>query len=147
MIRRAAREDFDQILTEIEDFWGDDDVQHLHQPFLIRDFGDTAFVVPQPDTHKILAYLFAYYSQTEPIAWIHLAATRSEYRGRSLARSLYEHILNLALVHGCEKLRVIVNPENTGALAFHEKLGFQIVDERENYDGSGEDRILFEKGL
>ena len=38
-------------------------------------------------------------------------------------------------------------PVNTGSLAFHTRLGFEVEAEVEDYDGSGESRVLLVKRL
>ena len=38
-------------------------------------------------------------------------------------------------------------PVNTGSVAFHTRLGFEIESEVENYDGAGESRVLLVKKL
>ena len=63
-ISQATKADFDQIVTEIADFWGSDRTLHLHHAGLIYEFGDTAFVIREGD--QVAAYLFGYLAQTGP---------------------------------------------------------------------------------
>jgi RimJ/RimL family protein N-acetyltransferase len=39
------------------------------------------------------------------------------------------------------------SPVNAGSLAFHQRLGFEIEAEVENYDGAGESRVLLVREL
>ena len=39
------KDDFDQIITNIKEFWGSDRTLRLHHPILVNEFGNTAFVL------------------------------------------------------------------------------------------------------
>jgi RimJ/RimL family protein N-acetyltransferase len=41
----------------------------------------------------------------------------------------------------------VTSPANTESIAFHEALGFQAERVAHDYDGPGEDRVLFVKTL
>jgi len=44
-ISSCTRQDYEQILAELSEFWDGRDTRHLHHPFLIHEFGNTAFVI------------------------------------------------------------------------------------------------------
>jgi RimJ/RimL family protein N-acetyltransferase len=59
---------------------------------------------------------------------------------------------------GCRIVRCITSPVNKGSIAFHRRLGFSVKNDAiektiddvsvfEDYDGEGEDRVLFFKNL
>jgi hypothetical protein len=64
-ISMCTHEDYNQILDELQEFWGARDTRHLHHPFLVHEFGNSAFVVR--NGAKVVAYLFGFLSQTEPV--------------------------------------------------------------------------------
>ncbi len=74
-LMNCSKDDFDQILINIEEFWGSNRTLHLHHPILINELGNTAFVFKKGDT--VCAYLFGFYSQTQPVAYVHLIAVRN----------------------------------------------------------------------
>jgi RimJ/RimL family protein N-acetyltransferase len=41
----------------------------------------------------------------------------------------------------------VTSPVNAGSLAFHQRFGFEIEAEVENYDGAGESRVLLVREL
>jgi ribosomal protein S18 acetylase RimI-like enzyme len=41
----------------------------------------------------------------------------------------------------------VTSPQNSASIAFHRRLGFEIEDEQENYDGAGESRVLLARAL
>ncbi len=65
-IARCSKEDFDQILAELVDFWGSERTAHLHHPIFLYQFGDTAHVIGEEG--RVLAYLFGFLAQTGPVA-------------------------------------------------------------------------------
>src|SRR5262245_41764189 len=44
-ISLCTERDYMQILDELSEFWDGRDSRHLHHPFLVREFGNSAFVV------------------------------------------------------------------------------------------------------
>lgn len=87
-LMNCSKDDFDQILKNIEEFWGSGRTLHLHRPMFINEFGNTAFVFKEGDV--VCAYLFGFYSQTQPAAYVHLFAVRNNYRRLGLGRKLYD---------------------------------------------------------
>src|SRR5687768_10996010 len=88
-IAACTKTDFDQILTDIVDFWGSDRTLGIHHPMCIYEFGNTAFVIK--DNEKVIAYLFGFFSQTEKAGYVHLSGVRKSYRGRGLGKLLYDN--------------------------------------------------------
>jgi hypothetical protein len=73
-ISMCTHEDYNQILDELQEFWGARDTRHLHHPFLVHEFGNSAFVIR--DGAQVVAYLFGFLSQTEPVGYVHTVAVR-----------------------------------------------------------------------
>ena len=117
MITHCTRADFDQIVTHIDEFWGDDRALPLHHPMFFYEFGDTAWVIRDGDL--VAAYLFGFFAQTAPVAYAHLLAVRAGYRRRGLACGLYEHFIRLARERGCRELKGLILPTNEGSIRFH----------------------------
>ena len=42
---RCSKRDYDQIVSELAAFWGDDRMRALHHPMFLNEFGDCAHVV------------------------------------------------------------------------------------------------------
>ncbi|CAE6933714.1 MULTISPECIES: GNAT family acetyltransferase [Pseudomonas] len=58
--------------------------------------------------------------------WVNYLAVCPQQRQRGLARQLMAHIETLLLAMGCPKLSLQVRDTNAAALAFYERLGYQI---------------------
>ena len=57
-------------------------------------------------------------------AWVNRLATRPDVRGQGIASRLMQ-ALDLALVDkGCRKVNLLIEPENSAAVGFYERLGF-----------------------
>jgi GNAT superfamily N-acetyltransferase len=89
-------------------------------------------------------------------AYIHFVGVHPAMRGQSIGRRLYEHFFEVVRKMGCTEVRAITSPVNRGSIAFHTHMGFAIlpgdaeIDEiaiTTNYDGRGNDRVLFRRDL
>jgi N-acetylglutamate synthase-like GNAT family acetyltransferase len=151
-IEQATLIDFNEITHDIVDFWGSDRTLHLHQPYLIHEFGNTAFVIREAD--RVIAYLFGFYSQTHDLAYIHLVGVRVSQQRKGLGNMLYEHFIALARERGIHKIKAITTPGNTRSINFHSnKIGMSLLGEPDengipvvrNYSGTNHHRVVFEK--
>ena len=152
-IINCTKQDYNQIILNIEEFWGSDRTLYLHHPIFIFEFGNTAFMIKEKD--NIIAYLFGFLSQTEPTAYVHLLGVKSDLRRQGLATKLYNHFINYAIDKGCKKLKALTSPKNKDSIAFHISYGMKLLGEPNengvpiirNYSGPGRDNIVFEKIL
>jgi RimJ/RimL family protein N-acetyltransferase len=152
-IQHCTKGDFDQILTDIADFWGSDRALGLHHPMFIYEFGNTAFVIKNND--KVIAYMFGFFSQTEKTGYIHLIGVRQSFQGKGLGKQLYDNFTVLAKRQGCCKLKAITAAGNNNSISFHKKIGMRLTGEInedgieviKNYSGPGQDRVVFEKEI
>jgi GNAT superfamily N-acetyltransferase len=151
----CTHEDYLEILTELEAFWGTaaERVRRIHHPMFVHEFGDTAWVVREAS--RVIAYLFGFWSQTEPTGYIHFVAVRRSHQGRGIGRWLYERFEERARERGCTTLKAITPPINTDSIAFHRRLGFELLGEPDetgipivaDYFGHGIPRVVFLKPL
>ena len=151
-IARCTKSDYDQVLAHIHEFWNNDRTLPLHHPMFLHEFGDSAYVIR--DGALVAAYLFGFFSQTGPVAYVHLVGVRAPYRRRGLGRSLYDHFAADALARGCTELKAITTPGNRESIAFHESVGMESIGVEEkgfrvakDYAGPGQDRVVFRKSL
>src|SRR5262245_22920243 len=78
-------QDYTQIIDELHEFWGARDTRHLHHPFLVHEFGNSAFVIR--NGAQVVAYLFGFLSQTEPVGYVHTPAGDASRRSSSATSS------------------------------------------------------------
>lgn len=153
-MERCTHEDFLQILADLEDFWGTDRARAVHHPMFVHEFGDTAWVVRENE--RVLAYLFGFWSQTEPVGYIHLVGVRRDRQRQGIGRWLYEQFEMRARQNGCTALKALTPPINAASIAFHLRLGFvpqgepsddRIIPVARDYFGPGVPRVVFRKSL
>jgi predicted GNAT superfamily acetyltransferase len=152
-ISNCTLQDLDQILAALPEFWDGRDTRHLHHSFLIHEFGDSAFVIRDGD--QVVAYLFGFFSQTQPVGYVHAIAVRASARRRHLAQRLYGHFVECARRRGCSHVKAITAPSNAGSIAFHKSLGMQLLGEPNedgipvvpDYSGRGQSRVVFWKSI
>jgi ribosomal protein S18 acetylase RimI-like enzyme len=153
-IESCTHDDFKEIISDISDFWGSDRTLHLHQPFLIYEFGNTAFVIRNKG--KVIAYLFGFFSQREDLAYVHLIGVREKYQRQGLGKMLYDNFIEIAKSRNIHKIKAITKPINTKSIAFHtKKIGMTMLGEPnmdginviKDYSGINSDRVVFIKDI
>jgi GNAT superfamily N-acetyltransferase len=152
-IQICTRQDYDHILDALHEFWDGRDTRQLHHPFLIYEFGNSAFVIRREG--QVVAYLFGFLSQTEPVGYVHAIAVRASARRQRLAQQLFTHFLQFARQRGCSHIKAITPPWNVESIAFHKSLGMQLLGEADSdevpvvldYAGRGSPRVVFWKAI
>jgi len=151
-IENCTINDFDQITKDISDFWGSDRTLHLHHPYLVYEFGNTAFVIKENGV--VIAYLFGFFSQTENVGYIHLIGVREKYQKQGLGKLLYDKFIQIAKSQGIQRIKAITTPTNNKSINFHQKkIGMTLlglpnqegINVIRDYSGKNNDRVVFEK--
>ncbi|HEX2919789.1 MAG TPA: GNAT family N-acetyltransferase [Bacteroidales bacterium] len=153
-IERCTMNDYNQIIKDICDFWGSDRTLHIHNPYLVHEFGNTAFVIKERE--KVIAYMFGFFSQTESCAYVHLLAVREQYQRKGLGEMLYNHFIEIARSKNIKKIKAITKPINKKSVNFHKnRMGMTLLGKPneeginvvEDYSGENEDRVVFERKI
>ena len=155
-VSQCTKGDYDQIITDIADFWNNshiDNLRRLHNPIFFYEFGNTAFVVKEDE--KVTGYLFGLYSQTSNTACVKFVGVRASHRKRGVGRALYEYFIIIAKDKGYVELKAITSQNNEISIAFHRSLGMELLGEpneegipvMRDYAGPGNDRVVFKKDI
>jgi ribosomal protein S18 acetylase RimI-like enzyme len=152
-ISLCTKADFDQILTDFIEFWGDERTKNLHNPVFLYEFGNTAYVAKEGD--KVVGYLFGLFSQTAPVAYVKFIGVRRAYQQRGLGRQLYAHFTEFARTKGYKELKSITSPDNMVSIAFHRSIGMELLGEPneagipvvKDYGGPSMDRVVFRRKI
>jgi predicted GNAT superfamily acetyltransferase len=153
-IEKCTLEDFDEITRDIVDFWGSDRTLHLHHPFLIHEFGNTAFVIR--NENAVVAYLFGFFSQTQSTAYVHLIGVREKYQKKGLGELLYNTFIEAAKSKNIKKIKATTRPMNSKSISFHKnKIGMRLLGAPNgdgitvvrNYSGMNTETVVFEKEI
>ena len=152
-VARCTVEDFYEIQETRETFWDGRDMRHLFHPFLLHQFGNSAFVIR--DGGKLVAYLFGVLSQTEPVAYAHAIAVHPDARRHKLGQKLYAAFTAFARDRGCTHVKAITSPDNRRSIAFHRSIGMDLqgapnpdgIPVVPGYARRGVDHVVFCKTL
>lgn len=80
---------------------------------------------------KTLGFVFFYCnSESKDFSYITLIATSNAARGQGIGYSLVNQVLFLSNQRGYSACRLEVRKSNKPALAFYERMGFQIIEDR-----------------
>ncbi|SHG73736.1 L-amino acid N-acyltransferase YncA [Chryseolinea serpens] len=153
-IEKCTMREYDEIVKDIVDFWGSDRTLHSHHPYLIYEFGDTAFVIKEQG--QVIAYLFGFYSQTDSLAYVHLLGVREKYQRHGLGLLLYQNFIDIAKSKGMTKIKAITTATNAKSIAFHKnRVGMTLLGQPNeegvnvvrDYSGANKHRVVFEKRI
>jgi predicted GNAT superfamily acetyltransferase len=154
-IRDISPSDYGAIIGVIDEWWGGRRMAGMLPRLFFEHFADTSFAA---ERNGILAgFLVGFCSQSRPgEAYIHFAGVQPGERSRGLGRRLHETFFETAAGRGCLIVRAVTAPVNSGSVAFHRRMGFEIepgdlqrdgIPVTADYDGPGQDRVRFVKYL
>jgi ribosomal protein S18 acetylase RimI-like enzyme len=154
-IRQAREADYGHIIGVLDAWWAERKMTDMLPRLFFKHFTDTSFVIDEDGL--AVAFLIGFVSPSDPgQAYVHFMGVDPRRRRQGLASRLYAHFFETVRARGCAVVRCLTSPVNTGSIAFHTRLGFavepgdQVVDGlavHSDYDGPGEDRVLFVKRL
>jgi len=146
-IRHATPSDYGRVIQHVNAWWGGREMAPMLPKLFFLHFEGTSFVAEDGDG-KLAAFLIGFLSQTDPEeAYIHFVGVAPEYRGSGIGRALYDRFFAVVAADGRTRVRCVTSPANEQSVAFHESLGFAVESVVAEYDGPGEDRVLFVKHL
>lgn len=83
--------------------------------------------------------------ENQTLAYLYSIAVDSSYRGKGLGTRFLKDCLSMIKKEGIECVELTVDASNHGAVkVYKEKLGFEVVGQRDNEYGEGEDRLVME---
>ncbi|WP_261305943.1 GNAT family N-acetyltransferase [Paenibacillus andongensis] len=154
-VRHVLESDYIPVISVINDWWGGRHMVDMLPKLFFQHFQDTSFVAEKDGL--IIGFLVGFVSQTFPtVAYVHFIGTHPDCRKDGVAKNLYQMFFKKAREKGCKVVRCVTSPVNKTSIAFHTRMGFLIeeatgevdgVPVTVNYDGIGQDRVLFVKEL
>jgi ribosomal protein S18 acetylase RimI-like enzyme len=145
-VRHAEPADHARVAAVIDEWWGGRPMRDMLPRLFFTHFRDTSFVAEEGG--ELAGFLCGFLSQTYPEqAYCHFVGVAPAYRQTGLATELYERLFDAARAAGRTSVHCVTSPGNTGSIAFHARIGFEVEAEVEGYDGSGESRVLLAKTL
>ncbi|GAA2799084.1 GNAT family N-acetyltransferase [Saccharopolyspora taberi] len=162
LIRQAEEGDHARIVDSIGTWWSDSrspaaarELALLVPRLFLQHFGSTSFVVERDS--RFLGFLVGFLSYDRPDdAYIHFVGVDPAQRRGGVARRLYKAFFDMVRQEGRSRVECITSPANTGSIAFHRRMGFELVPgDKEidgvpvhsDYDAQGHDRVCFVREL
>ena len=146
-IRHAEPADYGRVIGRVNAWWGGRDMAPMLPRLFFVHFEGTSYVMDDEDG-QLAAFLIGFLSQTDPTeAYVHFVGVAPDRRGEGLGRRLYERFFSDAILQGRTRVRSVTSPANEQSVAFHKAMGFEVEKVAHDYDGPGEDRVLFVKQL
>lgn len=154
-IRTIRESDYPQVISVINDWWGGRHMTDMLPKLFFIHFEDTSFIMEQDET--LIGFLIGFVSQSRPSeAYIHFVGVHPAHRKAGIASQLYYQFFEAIRSRQCHTIRCITSPVNQKSIAFHQRMGFEMEEGTssidgipvvQNYDGKGNDRVLFVKRL
>lgn len=152
---RGLREsDHATVIAVVDGWWGGRPVADKLPRLFFRLFCETSFAVEEDG--DLVAFLIGIVGSPADEAYVHFVGVHPEHRLGGLGRRLYEEFFEKAHGRGCRSVRAITSPVNGGSIAFHERMGFEVVGgDRQtggvsvhpDYDGDGKEKVVFRRDL
>jgi N-acetylglutamate synthase-like GNAT family acetyltransferase len=141
--RPLAKSDYDEIVREIDRWWGGPTTALAH-PMFFYELGDLARVVE--DEGQVVGFLFGFLCPDGKTGYVHLIGIHPDYRRRGVARILYTSFEDDCRQAGVQRLKAITTLGNEASVSFHRALGWTST-EIDDYAGPGRMRVVFTKAL
>jgi predicted GNAT superfamily acetyltransferase len=154
-IRHIEPHDHHAVQAVVDDWWGGRAMKHMLPKLFFTHFRPTSFILEQEGIMR--AFLIGFISQTHPEqAYIHFVGVDPACRAEGFGRTLYQHFFETAAGLGCTEVRCVTSPVNKGSIAFHTRMGFEVlpgdtevdgIAVTSGYDGEDGTRVLFRRTL
>lgn len=154
-IRHVEPSDHHAVQAVVDAWWGGRAMKHMLPKLFFTHFRPTSFILEQDGVMR--AFLIGFVSQTNPQhSYIHFVGVDPSSRTEGFGRTLYQHFFKTAAELGCTDVFCVTSPVNKGSIAFHTRMGFEVlpgdteidrVAVTIDYDGEDGTRVLFRRGL
>lgn len=154
-IRNCRPEDHADVVAVIKDWWGGRDLAYALPRLFFDHFNNSSFVARHQE--NLVGFLIGFLSQSKTDqGYIHFAGVHPDYRHIGLASHLFHRFFEVCRAHGRHIVTSCTSPVNTGSVAFHTRLGFDIlpgdaridgIDITRDYNRPDDPKVLFQKVL
>lgn len=155
VIRPGAGADYDRIISQLDAWWGGRSMASMLPRLFFTHFEPWTYVAEREG--ETVGFLCGFRSQSDSsAAYCHFVGVAPAARGQGIGERLYERLFADALAAGCRTVHAVTSPQNRGSVAFHTRLGFEMlpgpcesdsISWHPDYDGPGEDRVRFTRAL
>jgi RimJ/RimL family protein N-acetyltransferase len=132
-LRPATRADLDRVRGVQAAWWGGRDLTALLQPLFLENFASTSLILEDVDG-ALAGFLIGFPSQDDPAAaYVHFVGVAPSHRGTGRGRALHDEFARRMAERGISTVRCVTSPVNADSVAFHQRIGFAVEAEDEDY--------------
>ena len=157
-LRRPTEDDYRSVIDVVDEWWGGRKMRALLPRLWFQHFTGTSWIAEGHDGH-LAGFVVAFISQDDPsTGYVHMIAADPNRRRAGTGRRLYEGVFEDLAGRGVRRVKAITWPGNRQSVAFHRAIGFGVDDgpgtqnlygtpAYADYDGDGDDRVVFVREL
>jgi GNAT superfamily N-acetyltransferase len=158
VLRRPLEADYPRLIAVVDEWWGGRRMRALLPRLWLQHMTGTSWIAETPDG-RLRGFLIGFISPDHPAtAYAHMIAADQNLRRAGVGRTLYERFFDDVRGRGATSVRAVTWPGNRISVSFHRAIGFRIDDgpgtqnifgipAYPDYDGDGEDRVVFIRDL
>lgn len=156
--RRPTDADYARVISVVDEWWGGRRMRNLLPRLWFQHFAGTSWIA-EDETGRLLGFVVGFISQDEPTTgYVHMIGSDPNRRRGGIGRALYERAFQDLGARGALRVSAVTWPGNRRSIDFHRAMGFAIDDGPgsqsiygtpafADYDGEGEDRVVFTREL
>ncbi len=133
-IRYAVPDDHERVIAVLNDWWDGRDLTSSVPRLFLNHFCNTSFVVEKEGA--LTAFLIGFLSFSQPAdGYIHFAGVHPQFRGLGIGSYLYRRFFDICRQQGRHTVQACTSPVNKDSVAFHKRIGFDILRGNARVDG------------
>ncbi len=156
--RHPTEADYPAIIGVVDEWWGGRRMRSMLPRLWFQHFTATSWIIEAADG-RLAGFVVAFVSQDDPTTgYVHMIAADPNRRRAGLGRALYERVFEDLRRRGVRRVKAVTWPGNRISVGFHRSIGFRVDDgpgtmrlygtpAYPDYDGDGEDRVVFIRDL
>lgn len=156
--RRPTEADYPTIIELVDEWWGGRKMRAFLQRVWFQHFTGTSWILETADG-QLVGFVVAFVSPDDPTTgYVKMIGSNPNHRRAGIGRRLYDLVFEDFAGRGVERVTAITWPGNRTSVGFHRALGFRVDDgpgtqrlygtpAYADYDGWGEDRVVFVRDL
>jgi len=158
VFRRPIEADYPRVVGVMDEWWGGRKIRTVLPRLWFQHFTGHSWIA-ETSEGRLMGFLVGFLSADQPrVAYVHVIGTNPNRRKRGLGRALYERFFEDVRAAGAERVMAVTWPGNQVSVRFHRAMGFepQAGPGSQNlygttafadYDGDGDDRVVFSRPL
>jgi len=152
--RNVREADYEYVIGKLNSWWGGRNMTDMLPRLFFTYFQTSSFLCTIDG--RVVGFIVGFISDSvRDTGYVHFVGVDPECRKLGVGKELYSMFTEYCATNGVVRVKCVTSPKNTDSISFHHRLGFRASSYDEdgnpmpmlNYDGPGEDRVLFSMQL